>query len=68
MDYASEVEERGIFILYFTGHAITVKGLDGKGAECILALADFKGDISSSITAENIKEWQNAKLSMYWLY
>ena len=50
------MEERGIFILYFSGHAITVKGLDGKD-ECILALADFNGDINSSITAEKIIEW-----------
>ena len=56
VDYASEVEEGGIFILYFSGHAITLKGLDGKD-ECILAPADFKGDINSSITSENIIEW-----------
>jgi len=56
VDYASEVEEGGIFIFHFSGHAITLKGLDGRD-ECVLVPADFKGDIKTSITAENIIEW-----------
>ena len=56
VDYASEVEEGGIFIFHFSGHAVTLKGLDGKD-EWVLAPADFKGDIKTSITAENFIEW-----------
>ena len=61
INYASEVEESGIFIFHFSGHAVIIQGPDGRDEwPWVLAPADFQGDIKTSITAQNFIQWLSA--------
>ena len=51
VNYARKVEEGGIFIFHFSGHGILIKG---NSNEWVLAPADFTGDSSTGITADDL--------------
>lgn len=58
INYAHNVEEDGMFTFYFSGHVVVYKSLDDKD-EWVHALvpADFAGDVTTGITADNFVNW-----------
>ena len=51
VNYARKVEEGGIFIFHFSGHGILIKG---NSNEWVLAPADFSGDSTTGINADEL--------------
>jgi len=58
INYARNVEEEGMFTFYFSGHVVVYKSLNDKN-EWVHALvsADFSGDVTTGITADDFVDW-----------
>ena len=58
LNYASKVEEDGLFAFHFSGRVAVYNSLDERNEQVhALAPVDFTGDVNSGITANDFVEW-----------